>query len=353
VGNIGKILIVELWGIGDAVMMSPILAPLREKFPEARISVLCQQHAADILKENRQISRFFIFKFPWTAFTGKYRFWRWDWKGIMRLIMELRREKFDLVLDARKDPRNNLLLFLTGGKRRVGYGWKVCGYFLTDAICLKDEKIHRVEAWKKLLVHLGIEAGDVRPDIRISVEEEKWAGEFLKNNGISDHDLMIGIHPGARVKVRCWPLEKFAEIGSYAAIRHKAKVLVFVEPDGYGDDIAVTTEHVKVKVGLRQMTALISKLSLLICNDSGAMHIASAVHTPTVSIFGPGDPGSIGPYGGNHAVVIKDISCRPCFDHCRYHEPLCLTGIFVEDVIREIDRKLQGLSCIKGLKQAS
>jgi len=153
------------------------------------------------------------------------------------------------------------------------------------------------------------------------------------------------------VKVRCWPLEKFAEIGSYAAIRHKAKVLVFVEPDGYGDDIAVTTEHVKVKVGLRQMTALISKLSLLICNDSGAMHIASAVHTPTVSIFGPGDPGSIGPYGGNHAVVIKDISCRPCFDHCRYPEPICLMEISTEEVIREVDHQLKDLLKVNKLSQ--
>ena len=339
-----KILILELWGIGDAVMMSPILAPLREKFPEARISVLCQQHAADILKENRQISRFFIFKFPWTVFKGKYRLWQWDWKGLIGLIRTLRLEKFDLILDARRDPRNNFLSFLIGAKKRVGYGWKVCGFFLTDVVGLKDEKTHRVEAWKGLLAHLGVQTGNVRPDILISAEEEKWAGEFLKNNGISDHDLVIGIHPGARVKVRCWPLEKFAAVAGHVQKKHGAKVVVFIEPGGYGQDMALDVNHLKTKLSLRQTAAVISRLDLLICNDTGTMHVAAAFGVPIVSVFGPTCPVRFGPYGKTHRIIIKDNCCyRPCFDHCRYHEAICLVEISTKDVIEMVDRQLQDL----------
>jgi ADP-heptose:LPS heptosyltransferase len=348
-----KILIVELWGIGDTVMMSSVLATLREKFPAALIFVLCQQHGADVLKENQEIDRFFIFKFPWTVFKGKYRLWQWDWKGLIGLIRTLRLEKFDLILDARRDPRNNFLSFLIGAKKRVGYGWKVCGFFLTDVVGLKDEKTHRVEAWKGLLAHLGVQTGNVRPDIHISAEEKKWADEFLKSNGISDKDFVIGIHPGARIKTRCWPLERFAAVTAHVQRQYNAKVIVFIEPSGYGADIQPQVEHLKVKLSLRETAAVMNTLNLLICNDTGTMHLAAALGVCVVAVFGPTCPLRFGPFGKGHKVVIKnDCSCRPCFDRCRYHEPLCLTGIATEEVIREVDHQLKDLLRLNKLSQA-
>ena len=114
-----RILVMELWGIGDVVMMSAVLAPLRKAYPQAEICVLCQDHGREVLGQNKEISRFHCFKFPWTVFHGKYFFWTWDWRGLWRTLRALRQEKFDLILDARGDPRNDLLSFMTGARMIV------------------------------------------------------------------------------------------------------------------------------------------------------------------------------------------------------------------------------------------
>jgi lipopolysaccharide heptosyltransferase II len=342
--EIKKILIIELWGIGDLVMMSSILATLKKNYPDAHISLLCKPIAKILFNNTNFINEFIEFDFPWTRFKGKYIFWRWDWKGLIRIIWRLRREKFDLVLDARGDFRNHLLSFFAGTKRRIGYAWTGEEYLLTDAIDINQPDRHRVTAWANLLSYLGMTVENPKPHIYIPESEIKWAEEFLRKHNIEKNDLLIGLHPGGRIKTRCWSLDKFAKLTKYLKDKYKAKIIIFVEPEGYGDKISVEGDYLRVKVQLRELIALIKKLKLLICNDCGVMHIATAVNTPMVAIFGPGDLKSIGPYGGNHRIVIKEgFRCRPCYDYCKYKEPYCLTGISIEDVAREVDAALHKL----------
>lgn len=342
--KIYKILILELWGIGDAVMMSAVLKPLREAFPKAKIFVLCQYHGKEILQENHEVDNFFIFKFPWTVFNGKYYFWRWDWKGLIKIIQDMRREKFDFILDARRDPRNNFLAFLIGAKQRVGYGWGAARFFLTDAIACDNKKTYRVDAWLKVLNYLRASTDYAKPEVCISLGEKKWADDFLKSKGMLDGRLLVGIHPSAGTQIRRWPLDRFAAVGESIHKKYRIRPIIFVDPDGYGEDIILTVDHVKARLNLRQVAALISRLDLLICNDTGVMHIADGVQTPVVAIFGPGDPRYIGPYGSGHRIVIKQgFSCRPCFDQCKFEEPACLICISVEDALMEIDSKIESM----------
>lgn len=337
-----NIIIIELWGIGDLVMMSPVLKSLKSGFPQARITLLSKNFGKDLFGGCGYIDRFVEFDFPWTRFRGKYRLWDWDWKSLIRLIKKLRKEKFDLVFDARGDTRNNLLSSLICSKKRIGYGWRGGGYFLTDIGSSGFEFQHRTMAWINLLFHLGIREISDKPFIFIANKAADAATDFLKNFGIKNGELVIGIHPGAGVKTRCWPIDRFARVADYIRENYPSKIFVFIEPDGYGDDIPIKGESFKVKMPLKELVALISKLDLLICNDSGIMHIASAVDTKTIAIFGPGDIIKIGPNGGKCRVVMKqDVPCRPCFDNCKFDKPFCLNSIKVDDVIKVVDMTIK------------
>lgn len=342
--NIRNILIMESWGIGDLLVMSPILKPLKENYPGSRITVLSKEIGKVLFSHNPYIDDFIIFDFPWTRFRKKYRIWNWDWPGLLGVISRLRKKRFDLVLDARGDMRNNLLSFLSGGKKRVGYDWTGAGFFLTDNLRHEHENSHKIDTWLNLLEHLGIRTNEYAPHLYISKDEEKFAEEFLKTNGIGNRDLLVGIHPGARIKTRCWPLNRFAKVAEYVRDICKCRVVVFLEPEGYGEKIPINGENFKARLTLRQLIALIKRLDLLICNDGGAMNIATAVGTAVAAIFGPTNPAWFRPRGENDAIIIEnDMSCRPCFDYCKFNEVLCLDKITVsrvEEIVHEILKKL-------------
>jgi ADP-heptose:LPS heptosyltransferase len=333
-----SILIIELWGIGDVVLASGVLRVLKNNFPDSKIALLAKKHAKDILANNKTVDEFIIFDFPWTKFRGKYYFWKWDWIGLFKLIRLLRAERFDLILDARGDVRNNLLAFLIGAKRRVGYNWTGGGFFLTDVVKANRNKLHRVDAWATLLRYLGLKDSDLKPIVNLLPEEKEWADVFLESNGIDRNKPLVGIHPGARIKTRCWPLERFVKIAGY--LRQKdIQTAFFIEPGGYGENVSLPEGCLKVKVDLRKYMAVVKKLDFLVCNDGGAMHIATAVGTPVVAIFGPTEQEWFGPYGDNNVVVIREgISCRPCSDRCRYKESYCLTSIAVNEVIGGVEK---------------
>ena len=348
-----KILIMELWGIGDVVMMSSALKPLHSAFPNAEIAVLCQVHAREILKENKEVSRFFIFTFPWTRFHGKYLFWRWDWIRLLRMIMALRSEEFDLILDGRGDVRNNLLSFLIAGKRRVGLNQGNGVLLLTDAVPYSSICKHRVEQWRNLLSCIGVPCEDIHPSMNISNQERSKALKFLSDKFHALPKILVGVHPGAAQKVRCWPMSCFQELASRLMGQGDIDVLVFVEPEGYGHEIADELRLPNFQGCVRDLAALIAQLDVLVCNDTGVMHIATAVGTPVVAVFGPGDPEYIGPYGEG-IVVMNECTHRPCFDNCQRESVDCLEKVTVEDVwnaafcrswVRKGGRDDQNLRC--------
>ncbi len=333
-----NILIMELWGIGDLVMMSSVLKVLKANFPKAKITLLSKASGRILFNNATYINDFIEFDFPWTHFKGKYIFWNWPWKNLLKVIMRLRKGRFDLAFDGQGDIRNNLLLFLSGAKRTVGSGmYTGGGYFLTDNVVFDSKKSHRVKVWLSLLNHIGLDTSDAKPHIFVSQEEESWSKNFLNRQGVDKKEFIVGIHPGAAIKTRCWQIDKFAIVAEYLRDNYEAKIIVFVEPGGYGEDIPIKGEYIKAKVTLKEMVALVKRLKLLVCNDSGAMHIATAVNTAVLSIFGSGAVDIIGPYGVDHTVVIKkDMKCRPCFDHCSYNSSVCIDNIRVDDVIKSL-----------------
>lgn len=334
--GVRKILVMELWGIGDLVMMSAVIAPLREAYPDAEICLLSKAYGKELFCPGQAFDRYFIFDFPWTKFRGKYKLWQWDWQRMSGLIETLRREKFDVILDARGDVRNNVLSLLTGGQRRIGYGWTGGACLLTDLGEDPLRKRHRVEAWQALLNRLGIDAAGSCPRLATDAEADVKADTFLKQAGYAPDDFIIGIHPGARMAVRRWPLDRFLESARQIEKKFGGRIVFFKDPD---IDIKAINAFPVFEGGLSDLVAMITRVKVFICNDTGVMHIATAVGTPVIAVFGPGEVETIGPYGPGHTVVRKDnVDCRPCWDYCRCGEPYCLRDIRPEDVVGAVEK---------------
>jgi heptosyltransferase-2 len=339
--GVQNILVLELWGIGDLVMVTPVLRTIRKAFPHAHITLLARPHAELLLQESSLVDEIIVYDFPWTAFSGKYRLWRYNFRELFALLWKLKKKKFDLSICARMDIRNNFLMFLTGAKRRVGYRYGGGSYFLTDAVVPDPNLPHRVDQWRNLLKRLTVSVDDFRPRLYSTTDERKRAESTLFAAGVRQDDLLIGIHPGARVPVRRWELDRFAAVGDALFERYHAKVLVFVDPEGYGRDIPMQNPPIIVRPSLRELMALIEQCDLLICNDSGPMHLGVALETPVVAVFGPTEPQWFGPYGDQHRIVIQEnFPCRPCFDHCVFDHPYCIKNITAEQVLAEITKKI-------------
>lgn len=149
--SVRRILVIELWLLGDVVLMTPMLRALRERFPGAEITVLAKPHAEELLRESGLADKIITFDFPWTAKADKYKPSRYDRRLVRDLIRRLRGENFDLAIDGRMDARSSALAYATGAPTRIGYDFGGGGFLLTHALRASPDDHHRAHDWLKLL----------------------------------------------------------------------------------------------------------------------------------------------------------------------------------------------------------
>lgn len=295
-----NILVLEPWFIGDLVLATSILRALREKYPEARITLLGKQHAADLLEHSGLVDDVIVFDFPWTASgtNRKYDPRRYDpalWKS---LAQDLRKRRFDLTMDARMDFRSNVIAFMSGAPRRIGYGFGGGAFLLTDAVAARPEAHHRVVDWMTLMGPLASGSSQTEtaeslarrlpPMLRVSPQEREAAVHTLAAHGIAPGETVVAIHGGARDIRRRWPMESFARVAQSLVSRHGARIVLFLEPGT--EDPGIEVADATLRTTLREMMAILTQCNLLLCNDSGPMHIADALDVPIVAVFLTGNP---------------------------------------------------------------
>ena len=298
--EIRNILVMEPWHIGDVVLATPVLRALRSRFPDAGISLLGKQHAEELLRHSGLVDEVIVFDLPWTAKSGKYAPGRYDRDAIHRLLGELRSRQFDLTIDARMDLRSNYLTWLTRAPRRIGYDFGGGSFLLTDAVPADPDKHHRVDDWLELMKPLG-STERFEPVLRVTESERAWAAQLLAGYGISPGDTVVAVHGGASDERRKWAAEKYESVARRLVERHGARIVWFLDPDTPDRDVAVASAT--VRTSLREMMAILSHCSLVICNDSGPMHIADALGVPVVAVFLTGNPVWHRPFRPNQEVV--------------------------------------------------
>jgi heptosyltransferase-2 len=314
--QIKRILVVELWNIGDVVLAMPFLAQLRALFPTARITMLARSYAKTILAGTNLVDEFIETELGWTELGTRFNPLGYNWTELRRVRRELRSRQFDVAFKSRMHIREHLVLAMSGATRRVAFSFGQGDRVLTDAIPIGDPNRHKAADWLELLGPFGGSIGGTPARLKIDATEERWAAAFLAEHGVAANDRVVGIHPGASVRAKRWPLDRFVQVAESISKRPGVRVLAFVDPEAYGDAVARVGGVIPAKVSLRELISLIQRCDVLICNDSGPMHIAGALGVPTVAVFGSGIRQWFSPLGEGHISLtgVESVTVAQLLD---------------------------------------
>ena len=341
--------------LGDAVMCEPALRGLRQLFPEAEITLLVKPAIAELFIGHPALAHVLIYddKGRHAGLTGK-----WTLAGL------LRRHRFDLAVLLQNAFEAALLAFLAGVPRRYGYATDGRSFLLSEPVALPDRRtlLHQVAYYWNLLKPLGLSGDPPAPKLIVSSDEEAAMSRRLVQAGIAPSDLVVGINPGSTYgSAKRWLPERFAEAASRISRilekeREQRVAVVILGAKGeevLGREIAARlTAPTAVLSGattIRELMAATKRCSLLVTNDTGPMHIATAVQVPVVAIFGPTDWRTTSPYGAQHAIVRQSVDCAPCLLRECPIDHRCMTGVSVEMVQEAAEKQLRGLSGSTGL----
>lgn len=346
------ILVVECWSLGDLAILVPFLSNLRRSFPKARITLLGKGEYASFVDGQKFVDEFIPIRVPWTRHSNrwkKYNPFSLDWISLTRTILLLRKRQFDWAISGRMDVRDNLLLWLSDARRRIGYGDGGGACFLTDTVTPDFSRPHRTDIWLHLLTAVGGLPDRQIGEFRLTDAEIALARCFLTNRGISPQGFVIGVHPGARNATRRWGDDRFAEVVCRILEETDAHILWFSEPGTQSSPPMLERCHI-VSLDFRLFLAVLRLCRLFVCNDSGPMHFANLLNVPVVAVFGPQRPEWFGPRGPQDRVVIRpEFTCRPCFDYCVYDQPYCLRTISTDDVYGAVRNQISEILQVKPL----
>jgi heptosyltransferase II len=342
-----KILIRATNWIGDAVMSLPALRAIRGRFPDARITVLAKPWVAALYEGERAIDKVI----PLEGASGP-RDWRLKWNA----ARQLRRERFDLAVLFPNSFESAALVWLAGARRIAGYSRDGRGLFLTDAIAVPAKgEIPRHERfyYLELLRRAGLI--DSIPDIREiqfdGIAEARCRGEALFAQAGIELPV-IGVSPGAAYgSAKRWLPERFGEAASRLAADAGGSVAIFgsaAEKTMCGEVARgvmlhnVGARNFAGETTLREFIDMTAACRIFLTNDSGAMHIASALGVPSVTVFGPTDETATGPSGGNARLVREQVECAPCLLRECPIDHRCMTRVTADCVVLAAQDLLAG-----------
>ena len=305
-----KLLIVELWGVGDLVIATPFIQAAAEHFS---VTLLAKPFALDLQPRFWPGIKVIPFDAPWTVFHHKYYFWKWPLAKMLKLRTHLATEEFAAGVSARWDPRDHLLLGLGEIPRRLGFPRAGSRRLLTDPLQRPPATEHRYEFWRML----GAELGIILPGREVMpLAHRTRRGRLI-------------VHSGARLTARVWPLENYRSLVSRLRAAGQT-VQVFCDANQL-NWWRQTGETAMAPDSVASLCDLLDKGDVFIGNCSGPGHLAAIIGLPTFTLFGPSLPEWFLPLHPL-AEFVEGPACpyRPCSDYCRFSEPRCLTGLTVE-----------------------
>jgi lipopolysaccharide heptosyltransferase II len=323
--DIKRILLLRHDRVGDMVLSTPLFRALKTHYPGVSIVVVASESNHEVLKNNPWIDEILIYR------------------GILHFMRAVREKKFDMAIDLflTHDMKQAFMTYLSGAPYRLGF--KDSGREIFFTLKGPDTRIQ-----KRMGGHLsdlaqaaGAEPADCGPEIFLSGEERDWARSEIARCGLEDV-LIVAVHPGAFYPSQRWPAENFGESARMIIEYYGAEIFIF----GSAHErhllekiraAAGTRSHIFCGLSLRQFMALLNCCRLLVCNNSGPLHIASALKIPTVSMTGPTVVPLWLPDGENHIAVNKELSCSPCSRaDCEDHG--CMSRITVNEVMAQVSR---------------
>ncbi len=311
--DINKILVIRVDGIGDLLNSTPAISLLRENYASAELTVLARPLNASVLIGNPDVDWVLVFDR-----NGKHR----SISARLQFYRELRRERFQLVVAMQTAMWSHLVAFLSGAPYRLGRYQKRFRSFLTHAWRGRYRKGETHEVDRNLELVRLICKGEGRRQLvyHLLPDEIATAKGQRTSWGIEDDGFLIGIHPGGSSFDKRWPEKRYAELVDRLVQQYNATILLLHGPEEAGltrniQQAMQSDAIIHAPATIRELGAMLSCCDLVVCNDSGPMHLAAALDVPTVAIFGPTDHVAWHPLSENATIVRRDMPCWPCSAH--------------------------------------
>jgi len=339
-----NILIVKLSAIGDVIHTLPSLTSLRRLYPRAHITWVVEEAAADLILNHPQLDKVLVsHRKTWMKNFKKGQFKK-NYGEVTQFVRDLRKRPYDLVIDFHGLFKSSIIVFLSGGKRKLGYDslQELSGLFLTEKIP-EDMDKHAVDRYLDFPLYLGAKKKKVEFILPSSADTENKVKLLLDDYELQENKF-VAINPIAYWDTKLWDNEKFAKLADLIQDKLKIKVIFTGSESKSIEEITSKMESKGINLGgktsLMQLACLFKKALMVITTDSGPMHLAAAVETPVIAIFGPTDPSRTGPYGKGHTIIRTNLSCSPCFlKKCKTTN--CMKNITPEQVYAVVESKIK------------
>ena len=347
----GGLLIMRPDHLGDVLLSTPAIQALKRSRPELRIDVLCGQWAADVLANYDEIDRVLTLPFP--GFERASGSALAPWQLALLTARRLRRIGYASAIIMRPDHWwGALVAYLAGIPQRVGYDLENVAPFLSEA--LAQEYSHAIEQNLRLVSPWTgrMNAADLKLDFPLQAADREYAAALIKSWKIDAEKPIVCIHPGSGAASKIWRSDKWARVADELAAQYGAAIIFTGTRSeaALADEIAAAMSAPATSIAgatsVGQLAALYARSRAVLGPDSGALHLAAAVATPTVALFGPADPLEFAPWGDRrrHEVVTAAIGCRPCRildwekDDSEFHP--CVRDISARQVMEAAQRVL-------------
>jgi len=347
-----RLLIVKLSALGDVVHTLPALTTLRRHQPDARIDWLVEEAHGGLLEDHPALNRRILL--PRRSWSRQFGEGHWfagvrDFVGFAR---GFRRERYDLAIDFQGLAKSGVWMALARARRKAGFGpgmprnegaWLA----LNQRVPAVSAELHALDRGLHLVEALGFPRLPLAYDLPLGPPVADQAAQLLRGAGLVPDAPFVAVNPMTRWPTKDWEPARFAAVAS--RLQEEGVPVVFTGGPGDATAIDEIVERMEIppsrldgRTSLKQLAEVLRRARVVLSTDTGPMHIAAAVGTPVVALFGPTAPGRTGPYGRDHVVLRGGVECSPCFDRtCRHprHEPrACMLRIEPEAVVQAVLR---------------
>ena len=341
-----NILVIKLRYIGDVLLATPVLRALKSAFSGAKLTMLVNPGTEEIVINHPDVHEVLVLP-------------RGSWVSQLRFLVDLRCRRFDCVVDLTDGDRSALVARFCGAPVRLGFNderrWRGICYTQTVR---PPATGHRIEHDLSILHPLGVSPTTNIPTLTISDSDDRRGDRILNEFGVSQQAMggrLVMLQPAARYWFKAWAEERFAALAGRLSTEQGCHVLI----GGSSQDRALAERICRAagtactviagRATILEYAAIVKRCVLFVGNDSGAMHIAAAMRTPLVALFGPSDPREWGPRGGPAHSIYKGLDCRVCFHPtCRRGEENCMQLITVDEVYAAALHMMNKTECVSG-----
>jgi ADP-heptose:LPS heptosyltransferase len=342
VGNIKNILIIKFAAIGDIILMVPMIRLLKKNYPDAKITFLCSDINYSMVKRVKYIDEIINYNIH-SAVAKPLDF--------LKFLKNIRKNTYDLIIDAEQWSRVNAILSVFLKKKYlIGFKFdKQYKHFYYDAISIHTKYRHEVENFLSLVEIIGITAENDSKELEFDISNEfmEFSEEFWTEKNLTGK-YVICMQPGSGTNgyAREWSDENYINLGKRLTAKDKNIMILLTglksdidRCENIINRIGKNALNISGKYNMDKDLAIVKKSNMMICGNTGILHLVASVKTRTIGLHGPNNPVLWGAYDKNAVVVQSDIYCSPCLylGHdfgCK--KPVCMDRILVEDVYQKV-----------------